>query len=217
MKKRLNILCVLILLILGYSVFESLYMIGVAAKSGIESGKHTKMNAVQKVERIQHMKVIAVMSNDPVAFADSVYNEKTGEYVPAMYNRMIISMKTGTSTWQMMVMMVLAYLQLFVTVFAVTLFVRLIMSINRSNIFSWKNVRRLRKIGVSMILCFLCSAIPVWIASYQLSGVFAIKGYSSNLSELISTTNLVLGMVALIIGEVFAIGLKMKEEQELTI
>lgn len=217
MKKRLNVLCVLILLVLSYSVFESLYMIGVAAKSGIELGKHTKMDHAQKIAHIQHMKIIAVMSDYPVAFTDSILNDKTGEYVPAMYNRLIVSVKTGSSSWQMIVAMGMAYLQIFVTIFAVVLFVRLIMAINRSDIFSWKNVRRLRKIGISMIICFLCSAIPVWIASYQLSGVFAIKGYSSNLSELISITNLVLGMVALIIGEVFAIGLKMKEEQELTI
>ena len=47
--------------------------------------------------------------------------------------------------------------------------------------------------------------------------VFSLHGYELSLSELVSTTTLVLGLCSLIVGEVFAIGLKMKEEQDLTI
>ena len=38
-----------------------------------------------------------------------------------------------------------------------------------------------------------------------------------DLSDMVNTTTLVLGISTLIVAEVFAIGLKMKEEQELTI
>lgn len=50
-----------------------------------------------------------------------------------------------------------------------------------------------------------------------LSEAFAVDGYELSLSAAIDITLLVLGLCALIVGEVFAIGLKMKEEQELTI
>ena len=42
-------------------------------------------------------------------------------------------------------------------------------------------------------------------------------GYELHLSDTVNTTTLVLGISTLIVAEVFAIGLKMKEEQDLTI
>lgn len=102
-------------------------------------------------------------------------------------------------------------------IFSVVFFAKLIIAINKSRIFDWKNVRRLRWLGAILILNFICSAFPAYISAYELSGVFSISGYSVNLSGLVSKLTLVLGLVALIVGEVFAIGLKMKEEQDLTI
>ena len=51
----------------------------------------------------------------------------------------------------------------------------------------------------------------------SVSKVFSIPGYDLSLVDLVSITTLVLGLCSLIVGEVFAIGLKMKEEQDLTI
>jgi hypothetical protein len=55
------------------------------------------------------------------------------------------------------------------------------------------------------------------ISNYELADAFALKGYSMHLSELLSITTLVLGIISFIIAEVFAIGLRLQEEQELTI
>jgi hypothetical protein len=49
-----------------------------------------------------------------------------------------------------------------------------------------------------------------------LSSVFSLSGYSMETS-IDSVMLVILGLVSLIVGEVFAIGLKMKEEQDLTI
>ena len=38
MKRRLNILCVIVLLVLGYSVLETTYYVGLGIKTGIEKG-----------------------------------------------------------------------------------------------------------------------------------------------------------------------------------
>lgn len=43
MKRRLNILCVIVLLVLGYSVLETTYYVGLGIKAGIEKGFDSKI------------------------------------------------------------------------------------------------------------------------------------------------------------------------------
>lgn len=220
MKKRLNILCLLVVLVLGYSVFEQVYYIGRTAvatyKMGYQAGVEGR-SVKDDMEKLTNVQPVAVFPDNFPTFSDSILNEKTGEYVPIIYSQMIASVKTQPSIWQLFTLKVMAVANIFAIIFAIFIFIRLIISINKSVIFNWKNVRRLRWLGGSLILSFIFSLIPLIMSSAILSGVFSIKGYSLNLSEFLSITNLVLGLSALIVGEVFAIGLRMKEEQELTI
>ncbi|WP_373825022.1 DUF2975 domain-containing protein, partial [Bacteroides heparinolyticus] len=96
-------------------------------------------------------------------------------------------------------------------------FIRLIISINKSDIFNWRNVRRLRRLGVVLILGFCSVLAGAYMDLVSVREVFSLRGYDLSLSEMANVTTLVLGLCALIVGEVFAIGLKMKEEQDLTI
>ena len=47
MKRRLNILCVIVLLVLGYSVLETTYYVGLGIKAGIEKGIDSKIDAIR--------------------------------------------------------------------------------------------------------------------------------------------------------------------------
>ena len=163
------------------------------------------------------MKSIALFPDNFANLKDSVYNEKTGEFVPAIYGKLVVSVNTPVNIWLKFITMMCNFIGIFTMIFSVVFFAKLIIAINKSRIFDWKNVRRLRWLGAILILNFICSAFPAYISAYELSGVFSISGYSVNLSGLVSKLTLVLGLVALIVGEVFAIGLKMKEEQDLTI
>ena len=196
MKKRLNILCLLVMLVFCYSVFESAYYISSAFVDGFRAG----MNHVDNKEQFQ-----------------KTNNKKTGEFVPAIYGKLVVSVNTPVNIWLKFITMMCNFIGIFTMIFSVVFFAKLIIAINKSRIFDWKNVRRLRWLGAILILNFICSAFPAYISAYELSGVFSISGYSVNLSGLVSKLTLVLGLVALIVGEVFAIGLKMKEEQDLTI
>lgn len=219
----------LVVLVLGYSVFESIYMFGsgmmLSGKAGFEAGYDAgkkgepldMSESMADVANVMNMKAIALIPDVYPIFNDSVLNEKTGEYVPAMYSQMLVSIRSKPSIGQTLAIILSSIINLFVVLIAVVLFLFLIISINKSDIFNWKNVSRLRWLGSLLILSFICTVIPVCVTNYFLSGIFSIKGYSLHLSDLLSITNLVLGLSALIVGEVFAIGLRMKEEQELTI
>lgn len=226
MKRRLNILCVLVMVVLGYSVFESMYILGNAFgnafKDGVEMGvnmakKKDKREDIDLMNKSLWMKPIGLIPNSFAGLSDSVYNEKSGTYVPAIYCQMVVTVPTKSGLWSSLIMQLFSTFCFFTILLAIILFVQLIISINKSNIFNWKNVYRIRWIGGSLILSYLCLAIPAFVAGYELSEVFALRGYSLHQSELTSITTLVLGIASLIVAEVFAIGLKMKEEQDLTI
>ena len=102
------------------------------------------------------------------------------------------------------------------SIYYLLVFIQLIVAINKSDIFNWKNVRRLRWLGVALLLNFISEAVPALMNDYELSSVFSLSGYSMETS-IDSVMLVILGLVSLIVGEVFAIGLKMKEEQDLTI
>lgn len=84
--------------------------------------------------------------------------------------------------------------------------VRFIINVNRDKVFVWENVPLLRWTGWGML-------IPkVVFSTYDLLGhVPADKVYNDAMDDFI------FGLFCLIIAEVFAIGLKLKEENDLTI
>lgn len=77
MKRRLNILCVIVLLVLGYSVLETTYYVGLGIKTGIEKGFDSKIDAKAK-EEISNVQVVQLVPKDLGGdiLIDSVYNEK---------------------------------------------------------------------------------------------------------------------------------------------
>ena len=194
------------MLVFCYSVFESAYYFSNAFMAGFRVGMNAEHDKEQ-LKRTHNMKSISLFPDDFVDLKDSVYNEKSGKFVPAIYGKLIVSVNTPINLW-------FKFTSMF---FSVVFFFKLIVAINKSNIFSWKNVRRLRWLGAILILNFICDALPAYISAYELSDAFSIPGYSLNLSGLVSKLTLTLGLVALIVGEIFAIGLRMKEEQDLTI
>ena len=218
MKRRSNILCVIVLLVLGYSVLETTYYVGLGIKAGIEKGFDSKIDAKAK-EEISNVQVVQLVPKDLGGdiLIDSVYNEKTGEYVPAAYGQMIVSVNTQPSVLSRIVSLLILILNYVAIVWAVVLFIRLIVSINKSDIFNWKNVRRLRRLGILLIVGFVCTFLLAFLSFHNVEKVFSVTGYSLSMADMVHITSLVLGISALIGAEVFAIGLKMKEEQELTI
>lgn len=221
MKRRLNILCLIVMLVLSYSVFEAGYYLFIGAKAGVEAVTEEGASLSKQKELI-NMKYVNLVPHSISMWVgdflpDSVYNEKSGEYLSASYSSMAVSINTHPATWEKTIDHVLTFLQLGLYIWAVVLFVRLIIAINKSDIFNWKNVRRLRRLGGALVVGFCCTFLVAYLNILNLEEVFSLRGYSLSLSDAVSTTMLVLGLCSLIVGEVFAIGLKMKEEQDLTI
>ena len=85
MKRRLNILCLLVFLVFCYSVFN----MGCDFGHGFSEGMKISHSGNQSVEQAINFRIATLMPKDFSSFKDSVYNEKTGSYVPVAYTQMV--------------------------------------------------------------------------------------------------------------------------------
>ncbi|MGN0311096.1 MAG: DUF2975 domain-containing protein [Bacteroides sp.] len=220
MKRRLNILCVLVILTLSYSVLETCYYLLIGFRAGIEMAVDEKTH-LGEVEKIKNLKTIHLLP-DVISMEggellrDSVYNARSGTYEPAAFATLCVSVP-AESRWTNFWVGILTIIQLICLIKATLFFIRLIVDINRSLIFCWKNVSRLRRLGILLLVSFGCNFLSEYLNLQVMQEVFELPGYAISMREALSVTIPVLGLCALIVAEVFAIGLKMKEEQDLTI
>ena len=241
MKKRLNLLCAIVLLVLGWSVVVTGYYMVVGAAEGVRQGwnyakaeheaREQGRPVTEDAGEMLHMKYISLlppMLSDPDGkmLPDSVYNERTHSYIPAAYVSLTVSIETrhkwvgnllsllilAANIWALVV-----FIRLVISINRLVVFIRLVISINRSDIFCWRNVRRLRRLGVLLVVAFACSWLSAWVEVEAVRDVLSIPHYELTMTDVVDRISLLLGLCALIVGEVFAIGLRMKEEQDLTI
>lgn len=79
-------------------------------------------------------------------------------------------------------------------------FIKFILNVNRNEVFTEKNVSLIRKYGVCSLLCAVCTIILCTFGGLGIGK--AVMGNIDLLGE---------GFFALLMGEVFGIGLKLKE------
>lgn len=133
-----------------------------------------------------------------------------------MYTEMVVQVDKTHNILFLVVSGTCSLLNMLFTLGALIFFVKLMLSINKSDIFEWKNVRRLRWLGGFLIAVFICTALPELMSYWGIKEVFGMEHYMVAPLAL-QLTDLLLGLGCLIVAETFAIGLKMKEEQDLTI
>ncbi len=112
----------------------------------------------------------------------------------------------GSDFLSSLLITLLALVCVFLLIRSFIAFVRFILNVNRDKVFVLENVPLLRWTGWGLL-------IPIVIFSVYdlLENNPAEKIYSTSMDDLI------FGLFCLIMAEVFAIGLKLKEEQDLTI
>ena len=103
-------------------------------------------------------------------------------------------------------LILLLFVIIFVGLYALACFIRFIRNVNRDQVFTWENVSLLRWSGWGLL------GIEVAMIIFD-----AIEGFSFSYIYQEDTNDLIFGVFILIVAEAFAIGLKLKEEQDLTI
>lgn len=219
MKRRLNILCILVFLVLGISLYNTGYQFGVGIKAGVVLAEQQKQNIKKyqgkDVFGVDYRKV-DVVPTDAMWEPDSILNVQTGEKIPVLYSQLLLKLDSKTDQLNLIVGVACSLLNILLTLIALIIFILLILSINKSRIFEWKNVSRLRWLGGLLVGTFICSFLPDVVSYWGIDDLFKIERYMVS-PMAIQLTDLFLGLGCFIVAEAFAIGLNMKEEQDLTI
>ena len=216
MKKRLNLFCLCVIAAFLLSVSGNVQMIVRIFINGFEIG----MKAAEEggeMPVLPAYKQIHTMPTGLTEVTGTVTNLKDGSQLaikPLVSLVECPSMPTSSAAlWEAMAALVVIVGFIYTTVY----FCKLIVQINRNIVFDWTNVKYLRRIGWGLIAIFFCAFVSVWITNYQLSQVVALKGTEFNLLLAFSDPTFILGFIALLAAEVFALGLRLKEENDLTI
>ncbi|MCD7936538.1 MAG: DUF2975 domain-containing protein [Tannerellaceae bacterium] len=229
MKRRLNLLCTVLLIAFGaHFLMQTYYLLPEmmqAFKEGYEAGIHMGEKAVEENDKSHLLKGEEFM---PVPLAltphsytnpmpDSLYNAKTGKWMPAQIENITVEYKKEIDLVQHLLLLPVSLLSAAGLLLALISFIRLLLAINKSVIFEWKNVKRLRLIGVGFIVTFICHFIIGYVNYHFAWNHIMLADYKISSTILWDNVNLILGFISLLLAEVFAIGLSLKEKQELTI
>lgn len=216
MKRRLNILCALVMLVLGFSISQSITYSSRAFMDGVREGWNSAGESKEFKLDGSSMFGVKLMPNNFAEFNDSIYNEATGSYVKTHTHEVTVILEDTSHPYYVLEFVCFLLSQISILM-AVIWFIRLIGQINNSHIFCWKNVHLLRWLGGFLIASFLLELVPIILDSRLVNEAFETPGYTVHSYGSYSIITLLMGIISFIVSEAFAMGLRLQEEQELTI
>lgn len=216
MKKRLNLIClgiVLAVLVSMSFLFSTFYY-------GFKAGIDAYEQGAAGVEKLDvTYKMIGTMPTDVITNETATaINEKDGSTVSILpFISMIGIPNEKADATDSIFLSLLDWMVIICCIYAIVQFVKMIRNIHRNIIFDWANVKRLRRLGLSLILCFCCSLVTFAINNHLVSQAISLKDCDFSIAFQFSDPTLLIGFTSLLFAEIFAIGLKLKEENDLTI
>lgn len=218
MRRQLNIICILVFLSLGISLLPHLYSMSVGAVAGFKAGweeaeKSHKYDLSSDNLRPTHLSLMPDFSS----VETTVLNLKNNEQLPMQFFEAVVWVKESKRIAPGIMVAFLGMGYMIVVVWAIISFYKLINTINRQVIFDWINVRRLNKLGTLLLLAAFIAFVMNLLDYYSIRGQIELKGHTLNFLQVFDTIFLILGLVSLLVGRIFAMGITLREEQELTI
>ena len=144
---------------------------------------------------------------------DSIFNEVAECKVP--YQVSEITTYTQPSKWITLVM-IISGLSCIAFIIAFFLFIQFLVEVSKRNVFCEANVWRIRFLVYSYTAIVISMELFAWIAGSSAIAQTQIPGYQI-IDHAEASPSWIPVIMMIILAECFAIGVKMKEEQDLTI
>lgn len=217
MKKKVNILSAVIFLVLLVNCAGSLFYAGLGFYDGVSAGVADSHGAHSVMMDMRPM-VAEFMPGSLMSQPESLTNTITGKQVPIQVTQAIVWLDKGHTDGLAYYLSCLCNLvAAALLLLAIWRFYCFIRNINRLEIFTWSNVRLLNKMGCLLIFSFVFNLLYAWLNNWIVSGVFSAGDRVLDWISPVVSTSIIIGIAALVMGEVFTIGIRLREEQELTI
>ncbi len=214
--KKINLLCVLILLLIFLSGLMSVYLIGYGFGKGFKAG--------YSMDSAEHGYSLVVLDPDATTLitpTDSLTlsNGREVGFVPM--SGMIDTSGCGVvsdSFATAIVSGIFGIANLLFILLAIIAFMKYIVSINKSKIFVSRNARLLRKMGVYLLISAGCVLICGILSEISFGSLQAdVTGYHLRAYWQIPWGNALLGLLGLLMSQIWHRGIVMKDEQEYTV
>ena len=183
---------------------------------GFEDGHNSAMEIYEPGRHIIPHHATSVKLNVeplPETTVDSLSNNRVDWTLP--YTVTEIETYAKPSAWHILVMG-LAIPGIFLFLIGFCSLIRLLISISRREVFTSANVRRLRWFAYTSASLEILIAVDEWIVGNAAVEQISLPGYKI-ISYAGYSPDWVAVIIPILFAEIFAIGVKMKEEQDLTI
>ena len=177
-------------------------------KKGYDEGNRTYNTIPDNLYRVS-LEVVPIegVSND------SIFNQVAERKVP--YQVSEITTYTQPSKWITLVM-IISGLSCIAFIIAFFFFIQFLVEVSKRNVFCEANVWRIRFLVYSYTAIVISMELFAWIAGSSAIAQTQIPGYQI-IDHAESSPSWIPVIMMIILAECFAIGVKMKEEQDLTI
>ena len=221
MKKRLNLITLFIGIAVGMSFYNSIEEDFYEIKSSFMEGRSMARSELGNIDENSSNIESVNVTFEPkefLAMPDSIFDRKTGTWLPSrIIKTEIFTPAKNDNSFSVLWMTPVAVMSLtgyFMILFNFYLIIR---AVNKSIIFAWINVKRLRRIGIGFLLSFFANVFAGMYLNNLKMNLFDVEDYNIVTSATFDGSSLMYGMITFLVAEIFAVGLRLKEEQDLTI
>ncbi len=211
-RTSINVLCVVIILILASNVLTTLWT-GIQAFIAGWNAPIVAETTLMPVRVALHH-----YHSAPIAPGDTVYLDHD-QVFPAMVDRATLMMPDHSVPLGVQIVDCVGILVILtLLVLLVIQFLKFIVNINRGLIFEYANIRHLRRFGIYLIGISLMQCVMGLSNDYAIS-LLGLSSYGVPLTSAwtLPWSDMLFGCLALLMAQVWTRGLRMREEQELTI
>lgn len=217
--KRLKTLCIVLLIVFFGSLYQGAVMPFIEGlKYGLAISRYesdTQLNT----EEFLLMDVVPKI-NDYMEVSEM--NLKTGEQVlmrPTTIS-VIINTLPEKPIWWLILQSLNALLSLVLLVLGIWipfLVVKILNSLQNSDVFDRVNLARINRIGIFLLVIGIAGTVIQFLSIYLAQHMVDLTHYEFSYARVVDFNALIMGVVILIMNEVLRIAIEIKEEQDLTI
>ena len=217
--KRIKTLCVVLLIVFFGSVYQGAILPFI---EGVRYGMTIAKYQLDHKEKTDDFILLDVVSKNYNYLEEPETNLRTGEKVLIHPNNITVIMQLllDKPIWWKVLHVVYSLFSFFILILAIWvpfLVVRIVKSLQNSEVFDRKNLKRIQRIGVILLTVGVLSSIFQAINVYSAQSMVDLSHYRFSYAKVIDFSPIIMGVVILIMNEILRIGIEIKEEQDLTI
>lgn len=217
--KRIKTLCIILLIIFFGSLYQGAVLPFI---EGVKYGFAIAKYEIDTQKDTDDFLMMDVVSKDADYMETTEVNTKTGENVlirPTNVSVLVHSLPEKPVWWVILQVIygALIVATLVLGIWIPFLVVKILRSLQHSEVFDRINMKRINRIGLILLsMGIIGSAIQI-INVFSAQYMVDLTHYNFSYAKVIDFNALIMGVVILIMNEVLRIAIEIKEEQDLTI